>query len=80
MLHLAIAFPQDATLSTTGNLLFGNLQHEYSVAGYQFMLFAGDGLNSYPGVQLQQGVANRVPNDVGRYGLDFGCHPSATTF
>jgi hypothetical protein len=29
-------------------------------AGYPFMIFAGDGLNSSPGVQLQQGVDNRV--------------------
>jgi hypothetical protein len=34
------------------------------------MVFAGDGLNSSPGVQLQQGVDSRVPIDVGRYGLD----------
>src|SRR5262245_30204057 len=30
-------------------------------AGYQFMVFAGDGLNSSPGVQLHQGVDNHVP-------------------
>lgn len=33
----------------------------YRAAGYQFMVFAGDGLNSCPGVQLQQGVDSRVP-------------------
>jgi len=32
-----------------------------TAAGYQFMFFAGDGLNSSPGVQLHQGVDNRVP-------------------
>jgi len=39
-------------------------------AGYQFMVFAGDGLNSSPGVQLHQGVDNHVPIPVGRCGLD----------
>lgn len=39
-------------------------------AGYQFMFFARDGLNSSTGVQLQQGVGNHVPVRVGRFGLD----------
>src|SRR5215510_1362590 len=48
--------------STTSNLLFGNLQHRLmKAAGYQFMFFAGDGLNSSTRVRLQQGVDNRVP-------------------
>src|SRR5215470_15897611 len=38
--------------------------------GYQFMVFAGDGLNSSPGVQLLQGVDNHVPIADGRRGLD----------
>src|SRR5436309_9985085 len=42
-----------------------------SVSGWvPVHVFAGDGLNSSPGVQLQQGVDSRVPIDVGRYGLD----------
>lgn len=58
-------------LSTTSNLLFGNLQrHLMTAAGYQFMVFAEDGLNSFPGVQLHQGDDNRVPHRVARYGLD----------
>ena len=39
-------------------------------AGEQFMVFARDGSNSSTGVQLQQGVDDRVPIRVGRYGLD----------
>src|SRR5438128_7069287 len=42
-----------------------------SVSGWvPVHVFAGDGLNSSPGVQLQQGVDSRVPIDVGRYGPD----------
>jgi len=39
--------------------------------GYQFMVFAGDGSNSLPGVHLHQGVDDRVPIRVGRYGRDW---------
>ena len=39
--------------------------------GNQFMIFARDGLNSFPGVPLHQGVDNRVPVPVARYGLDW---------
>lgn len=60
-------------LSTTSNLLFGNLPAhlDQQPLGNQFMIFARDGLNSFPGVPLHQGVDNRVPVPVARYGLDW---------
>jgi len=49
-------------LSTTSNLLFGNLQHWIDENSWVPVHdFAGDGLNSSAGVQLQQGVDNHVP-------------------
>jgi hypothetical protein len=60
------------TFSTTSNLLFDQLQPIVTMkaAGDQFMVFAWDGSNSSTGVQLQQGVDDRVPIRVSRYGLD----------
>src|SRR5262245_58128124 len=52
--------------STTRNLLFGNLPAKRvdSVAGYQFMVFAEDGLNSFTGVRSNKGQSSRVPKDL----------------
>src|SRR5690242_21933867 len=56
------------TLSMTSNLLFGNLQHGIEESSWvPVHVCAGDGLNSSPGVQLHQGVDNRVPDCVGRF-------------
>ena len=59
--------------SMTRNLLFGNLQLEFVDNSWvPVQVFAGDGLNSLPGVQLHQGVDNRVPNRLSMSRLDSG--------
>jgi hypothetical protein len=47
-------------LSMTSNLLFGLLQPSPFLGWRPVHVFAEDGLNSLPGVQLQQGADNHV--------------------